>query len=150
MVNLHLDAPELHDVLAVVVREVRLCRQRVVLIGLEVLLQVLVSEDLGARFDELPGVPGVIRMMVRDDHELHRLIGDRPDLRDEVVVVLIARQLGVHEDHAGVGHADERIRAGARDHIKARLDLLDRLDALGGSASTPSRALRRRKMPRRT
>ena len=49
------------------------------------------SEDLGARLDELPGVPGVIRVMVRDDDELHRLIGDRPYLRDQVVVVLVAR-----------------------------------------------------------
>src|SRR5262245_42118098 len=94
---------------------------------MQVLVQPFVSDDLGACFFKPFDISRVILMDVGDDGVLHRLRRDGFDLRDEVVVELIAKILCVDENHSLVGDANRGVAAGTGNHEEARLDLFDRL-----------------------
>ncbi len=95
------------------------------------------SDHLRSSFDEASDVAGMILVHVGDEHEFHRLIGDRLDLRHEVVVRLIAQVLRVDENDALVRHAHGAVAAEAGDHVKAGLDHLDGHRCGWRSASLP-------------
>ena len=74
--------------------------------------------------DEAVVVARVIGVVVRDGDDLDGLVGDRPDLRQQAIVVGLPWQR-VDEDHAGRGHANNRVRTAARDDVQPWLDRLD-------------------------
>ena len=85
--------------------------------------RVLVADDL-CRLEELRVAAGVIAVVVRADHVLHRLVGHALDQSNDLVVV--RREHVVHEDHALVRHPHgQRVGAGIEDGVEPRLHLLD-------------------------
>ncbi len=92
--------------------------------------------------DEAVVVAGVIGVMVRDDDDLHGLRRHRTNLFHQAIVVGFARELGVHEDDALVGHAHDRVGSAARHHVETGLQHLDRLNGL--AAAAPATATLRR------
>ena len=82
-------------------------------------------DDLDARGGELSDVAGVVLVHVRDEDVLDGLVGHRLNLRDEVVVELVAQVLGVDEDDALVADPHGAVPAHARHHVEPGLDLLD-------------------------
>jgi hypothetical protein len=86
-----------------------------------------VRHYLHARIQEPLVVAAVIGMMMRDDEVLDGLIGDTFDERHHGVVIRLARKFAVDDDQALAGDSDQAIGAGAGDHEKPRLHLLDGL-----------------------
>ena len=62
------------------------------------------------------------------------------DLLHEPLVVLVARELGIDDDEPLRGDADERIRAGASDHVEIRLELANLLDRLPRRRASATRS----------
>ena len=117
------------------------------LIALEVLGKLLVANDLRTGRDEAIVVTRVISVVVGDGDDLDWLVGDRPDLRDQAIVVGLPRQLRVYQDNSRRCHTNNRVRAAARYHVQPWLDRLDRLYGLA-TASSRSRGLSRRQRQR--
>ena len=84
---------------------------------------------------------GVIGVMVRVEHVLHRQRRDRRDLLHQPAIVLVARILRVDDDEPVRGDADERVGPSARHHIEVGRELPDFLDRLPRRrpALTPAR-----------
>jgi len=98
------------------VRCARLALRRV--IRLEILLQILVSDDFRSGFDEGVRVSAVILMHVRHDSELHRRLRHSLDLIHELVVIRFTEILRIHDDKAIVGDPNGSVAAQPCDHVQ--------------------------------
>ena len=88
------------------------------------LVRAFAVEMISAVGRELGVAAAVIRMMMRAEHVLHRLIGHALHLRHDAFVVLL--ELVVHQDDAFAGDIDRDVAAVAFDLVQIVLDLVER------------------------
>jgi hypothetical protein len=82
--------------------------------------RILVNNDLGDR-QKLLIAAGVVAVLVRVEHILHRLIGHALDLRQDLGDVGV--EFVVHYDDALIRHVGRNISAVVRNDVEIVLDL---------------------------
>ncbi|MNC91193.1 hypothetical protein D3C83_74020 [compost metagenome] len=85
-------------------------------------------------------------MMLRIDDVLHRQRRDGSNLFHQAIEVFVARVLGIDDDHALRGDANQCVGATPRHHVEVRLERPNLLNSLSGTAAPATSALARRRL----